>query len=111
MNAVKTTRAEDASAPAELQTELDATVPQLRAAATDHETVEVKSAAGGFPESVLKSISAFSNDRGGLLVLGLSDTDFLPVPINPAKLAADLASKMLRCPRAQDSADYRHLRS
>ncbi len=93
MNAVNTTRAEDASAPAELQTELDATVPQLRAAATDHETVEVKSAAGGFPESVLKSISAFSNDRGGLLVLGLSDTDFLSVPINPAKLAADLASK------------------
>ena len=85
--------AEHTSAPTELQAELDAAVPQLRAAATDHETVEVKSAAGGFPESVLKSISAFSNDRGGLLILGLSDTDFLPVPINAAKLAADLASK------------------
>ena len=93
MSAVNAKHAEHTSAPTELQAELDAAVPQLRAAATDHETVEVKSAAGGFPESVLKSISAFSNDRGGLLILGLSDTDFLPVPINPAKLAADLASK------------------
>ncbi|WP_420623388.1 ATP-binding protein [Candidatus Poriferisodalis sp.] len=84
---------EHISAPAELQAELDAAVPHLRAAATDYETVEVKSAASGFPESALKSISAFSNGRGGLLILGLSDADFLPVPINPAKLAADLASK------------------
>ena len=67
-------------------------MPLLRAAATDHESVEVKSAAGGFPSSVLKSISAFSNGRGGLLIFGLSDADFLPVPIDPAKLAADLAS-------------------
>ena len=93
MSAVNAKHAEHTSAPTELQAELDAAVPQLRAAATDHETVEVKSAESGFPESVLKSISAFSNDRGGLLILGLSDTDFLPVPINPAKLAADLASK------------------
>ena len=93
MSAVNAKHAEHTSAPTEMQAELDAAVPQLRAAATDHETVEVKSAAGGFPESVLKSISAFSNDRGGLLILGLSDTDFLPVSINPAKLAADLASK------------------
>ncbi len=67
-------------------------MPQLRAAATDLETVEVKSAAGGFPQSVLKSISALSNGRGGLLIFGLSDADFLPVPIDAAKLAADLAS-------------------
>ena len=67
-------------------------VPRLRAAATDLESVEVKSAAGGFPDSVLKSISAFSNGRGGLLIFGLSDADFLPVPIDAAKLAADLAS-------------------
>lgn len=67
-------------------------VPRLRAAATDLESVEVKSAVGGFPDSVLKSISAFSNGRGGLLIFGLSDADFLPVPIDAAKLAADLAS-------------------
>ena len=92
MSTVNAETAGTHSASAELQAELDAAVPLLRAAATDHESVEVKSAAGGFPESVLKSISAFSNGRGGLLVFGLSDTDFLPVPINPAKLAADLAS-------------------
>lgn len=92
MNAMNADRAEHISAPAELQAELDAAVPQLRAAATDHDTVEVKSAAGGFPDSVLKSISAFSNGRGGLLIFGLSDADFLPVRIDAAKLAADLAS-------------------
>ncbi len=78
--------------PTELQAEVDAVVPQLRAATTDLETVEVKSAAGGFPDSALKSISAFSNGRGGLLIFGLSDTDFLSLPIDAAKLAADLAS-------------------
>ena len=92
MSAVNAERVDLNSASAELQTELDAAVPRLRAAATDLEAIEVKSAAGGFPESVLKSISAFSNGRGGLVVFGLSDADFLPVPIDPAKLAADLAS-------------------
>ncbi len=92
MSAVNAERVDLNAASAELQAELDAAVPQLRAAATDLETIEVKSAAGGFPESVLKSVSAFSNGRGGLLVFGLSDADFLPVPIDPAKLAADLAS-------------------
>lgn len=84
--------AEHISASAELQADVDAVVPQLRTAATDLESVEVKSAVGGFPDSVLKSVSAFSNGRGGLLIFGLSDADFLPVPIDAAKLAADLAS-------------------
>ena len=92
MGAVNAASVELNVASALLQAELDAAVPLLRAAATDLEEIEVKSAGGGFPESVLKSISAFSNGRGGLLVFGLSDTDFQPVPINPAKLAADLAS-------------------
>lgn len=83
----------DVSTRPELQAELDAVLPRLRTAATDLESVEVKAATRGFPESALKSISAFSNDGGGLLILGLSDTDFQPVPINPAKLAADLASR------------------
>lgn len=92
VGAVSTGTAEHISASAELQAEVDAVVPQLRAAATDLESVEVKSAAGGFPNSVLKSISAFSNGRGGLLIFGLSDADFLPMPIDAGKLAADLAS-------------------
>ncbi len=92
MGAVNAESAEHISASAELQAQLNAAVPLLRTAATDHETIEVKSAAGGFPKSVLKSISAFSNGRGGLLILGLSDTDFVPVPIEASKLAADLAS-------------------
>ena len=92
MSAVNAGPVEHSPPSAELQAEVDAVVPQLRAAATDLESVEVKSAAGGFPRSVLKSISAFSNGRGGLLIFGLGDADFLPVPIDAAKLAADLAS-------------------
>ena len=92
MGAVNTRSAGFDSASAEMQAEVDRMVPLLRTAATDLESVEVKSAAGGFPASALKSISAFSNGRGGLLILGLSDADFLPTPINAAKLAADLAS-------------------
>ena len=92
MDAVNAGPAVHASVSAELQADVNAVVPQLRAAATDLESVEVKSATGGFPKSVLKSISAFSNGRGGLLIFGLSDAEFLPVPIDAAKLADDLAS-------------------
>lgn len=48
MDAVNVERVGPDSASAELQAELDAAVPLLRAAATDLETIEVKSAAGGY---------------------------------------------------------------
>ncbi len=51
-----------------------------------------KAAAGGLPRSVRESVSAFANARGGMIILGLSDGDFQPVPIDSAKLASDLAS-------------------
>ena len=82
----------DALSPLDLQSVLDATVDRLRAAGTDLQSVEVKRAAGGLPSTAHESLCAFANSGGGLLILGLTDGDFLPVDIDASKLAADLAS-------------------
>ncbi|MDE0214959.1 MAG: putative DNA binding domain-containing protein [bacterium] len=75
-----------------LQPQVDEAVRHLRQAGTDLQNIEVKAASGGLPRSAKESVSAFANTRGGIIILGLSDGDFLPVPIDAAKLAADLAS-------------------
>ena len=71
-------------------------MPEARALSPDCHTdllsVEVKRAAGGLPRSVLESVCAFANGRGGLVILGLTDANFRPVGIDAAKLAADLVS-------------------
>ena len=75
-----------------LQPSVDQAVRRLRQAGTDLQDIEVKAASGGLPRSVRESISAFANTQGGIIILGLSDGDFRPVPTDAAKLAADLAS-------------------
>ncbi|GAA2607705.1 ATP-binding protein [Dactylosporangium fulvum] len=61
--------------------ELARLVALLRQAGTDLADVEVKAAAGGLPKSVRDTLSAFSNDRGGTLILGLEEEhDFRPAP-------------------------------
>lgn len=61
--------------------ELARLVALLRQARTDLGDVEVKAAAGGLPKSVRETLSAFSNDRGGTLILGLEEErDFRPAP-------------------------------
>jgi len=69
-------------------------VEMLRFYGTDVFEVEAKAAKGGLPKSVRETLSAFSNTRGGTLILGLSEDDgFATVALSdPAKLAADLAS-------------------
>lgn len=54
-------------------TELKALVALLRARSSDLSDVEAKAAANGMPRSVRDTISAFANDRGGTIVLGLDE--------------------------------------
>jgi ATP-dependent DNA helicase RecG len=74
--------------------ELTEMVENLRVLGSDVTDIEVKKAAGGLPKSLRETLSAFSNTRGGVLVLGLDEaTGFAPATIdNPAKMASDLAS-------------------
>lgn len=50
-------------------------VERLRLLGTDESNVEVKSAVGKLPRTVVETLSAFSNGSGGVLLLGLSEKD------------------------------------
>ena len=76
-----------------LADEVEVAVRRIRRAGTDLQDVEVKSAAGGLPKSVVESVCAFANAAGGLLLLGLDENEaFAVVQIDASKLASDLAS-------------------
>lgn len=78
---------------ADLQEPFDEALARLRRAHTDLQDVEVKAAGGGLPRGAVESVSAFANAEGGLLILGLDESDgFRPLQIDAAKLASDLAS-------------------
>ncbi|RRD60687.1 ATP-binding protein [Leucobacter sp. OH1287] len=63
------------------RSELKAVIDHLRKVGADTRDVEVKAAGGGFPKSLLHTISAFSNTQGGLIILGLDEkTNFEPTP-------------------------------
>lgn len=54
-------------------------VARLRRQRQDDAHVEAKAAAGGLPKDVWRSVSAFANTEGGLIILGLDETNgFLP---------------------------------
>ena len=77
----------------DLQERLDELLPLLRAAGTDLADVEVKKASGGFPRSVLESVSSFANGSGGLVILGLDEPMFMPTGADAPHLAEVLASQ------------------
>jgi ATP-dependent DNA helicase RecG len=71
-------------------------IKNLRRRGTDLPSVEVKSAAGGFPESAIETMCAFANvPGGGLIILGLDErSGFTPVGLTSAHvLVAGLASR------------------
>jgi ATP-dependent DNA helicase RecG len=70
-------------------------VAKLRRDKTDSPSIEVKSAAGGMPSDLDKTICAFANlPGGGVIVLGLDErSGFMPVQLSrPNDLKSGLAS-------------------
>lgn len=73
--------------------ELAEIVENLRVLGSDVADVEVKKARGGFPKNLRDTLSAFSNTLGGVVILGLDETDrFAATGLSdPSKMASDLA--------------------
>lgn len=74
--------------------DVPALVASLREQGTDAADVEAKASTRALPKSVRETLSAFSNDHGGTLILGLAEEDgFATVKIeDPSKIRDDLAS-------------------
>ena len=64
--------------------DLEAVVRELRRSGSDSTRIEVKRAAGGFPESLTSTLSALANlPGGGVIILGLDEeTGFTPVVLH-----------------------------
>jgi ATP-dependent DNA helicase RecG len=77
-----------------LDAELAEIIGNLRVLGADIADVEVKNGSGGLPKSLRETLAAFSNTRGGVVILGLDEgRGFTPAGLrDPAKLAADLGS-------------------
>ena len=76
--------------------DLEAAVAMLRNLGSDSPSVEVKSAARGYPESLDRSLCALANlPGGGVVILGLDESaGFAPVRLSDAaKLAEGLAAR------------------
>jgi ATP-dependent DNA helicase RecG len=67
-----------------------ATVKHLKC---DTDSLEAKAAVGGLPQGLWRTLSAFSNTRGGAIILGLAEAKGEIVGVkNAAKLQQDLGS-------------------
>lgn len=56
-----------------LDGELAEIIGNLRLLGADIADIEVKNSSGGLPKSLRETLSAFSNTRGGVLILGLDE--------------------------------------
>jgi len=76
------------------ETELAEIVAELRAVGRDNAEIEAKRSASKLPSSVRESLSAFANTRGGVVVLGLDESDgFRATGVSdPGKISSDLAA-------------------
>src|SRR3990167_2109264 len=80
--------------------EFKAIIESLKDAQADTSFVEIKSCAGGFPQRIWESISAFANTPGGgIIILGVEENsgDIKIVGIkNPAKFQKDFQETCTR---------------
>lgn len=77
-----------------LADEVESLVRTLREHRTDNSEVEAKAAKTELPKSVRETLSAFANTSGGVLILGVAESEEFKVEgvSDPAKIASDLAS-------------------
>ncbi len=76
---------------------LDEIVARLRRDKGDNERVEAKRAQGGVDKALWKSVSAFANTDGGLIILGLDEeAGFAPTTEFPAVKVQDQIASGLR---------------
>jgi len=87
-------RADTTGLSSEHEGRVEGLVRLLRRPGTDLPLVEAKAAVGALPKSVRETLSAFSNDRGGLVLLGpAEESGFAPAAdFDAAKTRDDLAS-------------------
>lgn len=76
------------------QDELSDLVRRLRTVGSDLTDVEVKLAGGGLPKSLRETLSSFSNTAGGIVILGLNESDGFAAEglADPAAMSANFAS-------------------
>ncbi|MCL2655688.1 MAG: putative DNA binding domain-containing protein [Coriobacteriia bacterium] len=84
--------------------QLQSVLAQLRAERSDNQSYEVKTAAGGMPQSIRETISAFANTPGGgVIIFGVDESSsFGVVGVYDAKVCqqtlANIARKELSAP-------------
>ena len=80
--------------------ELDELLAQLRIVRSDHQWVEAKRARNQLPQDLWKTLSAFANDGGGVVLLGVDEQSGFAVSgvADPGRMAAELQAL---CSRAE----------